>query len=435
MAYLGKIAGFTAPGAKRRSTDGLVSRQLPAMARVGGERAFDPSTWDDSRGALLVDDDGNAYSAEGNTGLSQDKSLGEQLVAARKGAIQANETAAMVSGKKLPGTGSSTAPDPVWDGMKGIIALQENARAARGQNFRVRTSGAGGSLRALGDAAKKTAPEPWSLGGATDGSAWSLGGATDGSAWSLGGGSQKDTSMPQQRTPARQPSVPMDEVEAAAQSGSGSSYALAKKRQELEMAALESALMRQRLADQDPDGSQADAVARGRAIQNEYDYAENRAPRVQTARNAVGALAGAAKRDEWQKDWQSQAPQRDFQEQQYQTRYVEPARVRGDAALGVADVAGASRENVATTNAAGRTDAASMTALGNAIREMVRQGAMPDATAYGETAGVLPQPTIGQRLRRLQEERPNLTPENYVNLLGDLDEDEYAEAMRLLGGA
>lgn len=399
------------------------------------------ATYDSS---LLLDDAGNAV--EGNW-LSR-KIAGERLIEGRKKSLYDAQTKRNYSAS--PGAVKVVNPNTHMNpelsdmgGFKGILAMQENGAAAQGKTMRVDPRGLGALDRQARERYVNPLGSPldvpknaWSLGGPTDGSAWSQGGATDGSAWSLGGSKEwaestrKGSAMP----PARA-QVPMDDVDAAAQTGSGAAVAMARKRQELGLAALESALMRQRLADQDPDGSQAATVELGRARHDEEWDQNVGDPRRQASKNALGALAGAAKRDEWTKDWQTQAPQRNYHDQQFQTRYVEPARIRGEASLGVAETNADSRQGVAETNAAGRLDAAQMRALENAVREMFRQGQPAEARAYGETGGALPPSTISQRLQRLQQERPGLKPENYINLLGEIDDEEEAEALRILGVA
>lgn len=355
--------------------------------------------------SLLLDDSGNAVS--GN--WLQRKMSGERLIASRKQQLFNNQTRRNYSGATTvvnPNTHLNPTPGDV-DGFNGILAMQANGAEAQGRSFDVKPP-----LQALSRA-------------------------------SLMGGSTRPTVQPRQeaampqarRTVVAPQGAVYDDVDQAAQTGSGAAVALARKRQELGLAALDSAISRQRMADQDPDGSQAAQVALGRERHNaEWDqlYGD---PRAAASTRSLNALEREANRDEWSKDWATKAPERRFEADQTQRRYVDPVALRGDTALGVADRTGQSRENVAETNAGAKMDSAQMDALAKAVQEMFKQGQPGEARAYGESGGVLPPSNVGQRLQRLQQERPGLTPDNYINLLGEIDDDEYAEAMRILGGA
>lgn len=351
--------------------------------------------------ALLLDDAGRAV---GGNWLDR-QIAGERLIQGRKQTLYDEQTKRNHAGGPIirvvnPNTHLNPTPGGA-DGFHGILAMQENAAQAQGRTLNVKPT-----LQALSRA-------------------------------SLAGGSTRMPIQPRQEAAmpqAPRASVPMDEETIAANEGSGAGVALARKRKELGLAALESALMRQRLADADPDGSQAATVALGRERHaREWDETIGN-PRAQASANAVGALAGAAKRDEWQKNWEAQAPQRRFEGEQYERRYVEPAAMRRDMGMGVAETNADARRDVAETTGQSRVEAEQMKALARAVQEMLKQGQAPDAQAYGETGGVLPESNISQRLSRLQASRPGLAPENYINLLGEITDDEYEEAMRLLGG-
>lgn len=171
---------------------------INSLKRLSGfvspwEKLHDPNAQDNSYDPrMLVDDDGNVSRSQ--TALS-DALAGSQLIEKRKATLRDKEfQAKFVDGTDRSGLPMNWAHSPGLDfmnmqGFNGILAMKENAANVQGRNFRMKPT-----RRQVAPGA--TAPEPWSLGGASDGSAFSLGGKADGSAFTLGGGSQPDGNPP-----------------------------------------------------------------------------------------------------------------------------------------------------------------------------------------------------------------------------------------------
>lgn len=228
--------------------------------------------------------------------------------------------------------------------------------------------------------------------------------------------------------------VEMSPNAAPASYGSGAMAALERKRLELGLEETDNALARARIAGQDLDGSQRRSVERGRAIADDLHELENVAPQRQRLTNSVNALARAANRDEYGKDFEAQRPAREYQDRQFQQRYVEPADIRARAAVESARLGGTAKENVAETNATGRVDAARLAALARQVQELIKGGNVEAATVRGDQ--IEPVDEVGQAIQRLREEHPDASAEDIMYMLGDdLTPEERATATRLLGGA
>ncbi len=335
---------------------------------------------------LLVDDDGNAYDAR--TVIGGPSAVAANLTAKRDREYEQRKFDDARATGKMPPMGNYA---PHFGAVaEGYRALKDNATLAQG--------------RSVGAARLPLLSQPRGAGGATP------------EPWTQGGGGE--------------------DVQAANETGyaSGADYAIEKALKANKLLALKNAADREERAGFDVDGRSADMVARGQDIQNRTNEIEQVQPRLQVGRNQLGALAGAAARDERALDFAARRPERDYADRQFQTRYVEPARIRAGAQQGVADTNADARLGVADITTGGRTEAARLAALGKAVQEFTKQGQAPDARGYGETGGVLPPSTIGQQLQRLQSTQPGLDIEHYIYQLGPITDEEEAEARRLLGG-